>query len=196
MKKINLTLLVLIIGLSGIAQYKKASYFGKDGRIYGLGTHFYALGSEYSGTHMGYTLSVSIDREGKQLFTGWEFQYLPGYGTAIGKTDGSFFYSYNFGYFLLKNENAEQKIKPYLAAALTGSLLGGVKESSVYDDSDAPRFGFGIGGGAGLFYYLKPWLGLQAEGGYTYQFAKKDIYNVLPKHPYASIGVRFRIVSN
>jgi hypothetical protein len=144
---------------------------------------------------MGYTLSVAIDRDGKQWFTGWEFEYLPGYETPMGTTEGSFFYSYNFGYFLLKNENAEQKIKPYLTAGLSTSLIGGIKESSVYDDNGNGRFGFGIGGGAGLFCYLKPWLGLKAEGGYSYQFAKKDIYNVLPKHPYASAGLVFRIVS-
>jgi hypothetical protein len=194
MKKFNLTLLILIIGLSGIAQYKKASYFGKVGRIYGLGTRFHAMG-HYTGTPMGYTFSVAIDRDGTQFFTGWEFKYLPGYETEIGKAEGSFFYSYNFGYFLLKNENAERKIKPYLAAALTAGLIGGIKESSVYDDNGNGRFGIGIDGGAGLFCYLKPWLGLKAEGGYSYQFAKKDTYNVFPKHPYASAGLVFRIVS-
>lgn len=194
MKKINLTLLVLFIALSGIAQYKKANYFGKDGRIYGFGTRIHVLGDDI-GTPMGYTFSAAIDRDGKQWFTGWELQYLPGYGTAIGTTEGSFFFSYNFGYFLLKNDNAERTIKPYLAAALTGGLIGGLKEASMYDDYGSTRFGASIDGGAGLFCYLKPWLGLKAEGGYSYQFAKKDTYNVFPKHVYASAGLVFRIVS-
>lgn len=194
MKKINLTLLVLFIGLSGITQYKKANYFGKDGRIYGLGTRFHALG-DGNGTPMGYTLSGAIDRDGKQWFTGWEFQYLPGYNSSMGATGGSFFFSYNFGYFLLKNDNAERKIKPYLAAALTGGWLGGLKDASMYDDYGSMRFGASIDGGAGLFCYLQPWLGLKAEGGYSYQFGKNDTYNEFPKHPYASAGVVFRIVS-
>ena len=194
MKKINLTLLVLIIGVSGFAQYKKASYFGKEGRIYGLGTRFHILGDDL-GTQRGYTFSVARENDGKQWFTGWEFRYLPGYETIIGTTKGSFFYSVNVGYFLLKNENAERKIKPYLAADFTANLIGGIKDASVYDDNVDGQFGVSIGGGAGLFYYLKPWLGLKAEGGYTYPFTKKDRYNVFPKHPYASAGLVFRIVS-
>ncbi|HEX6432567.1 MAG TPA: hypothetical protein VF008_32960 [Niastella sp.] len=209
MQKIYLTILVLFISLSGIAQYKKASYFEKEGRTYGLGTRFYALGDGI-GTQRGYTLSFGRDSDGTQWFTGWELQYLPSYSFEVQKTDyngvnktirgitkPSLFYSYNFGYFLLKNKNAEQKIKPYLTAAFTGKFLGGIKESSEDDDNADRQFGLSIGGGAGLFYYLKPWVALHAEGGYTYQFdfATEDTYNVLPKHPYVSVGFRFRIVS-
>lgn len=86
MKKINLTLLVLFIGLSSIAQYKKASYFGKEGRTYGLGTRFYTLGG-YSGTVMGYTLSLGKDTDGKRFFTGQEFQIIPSYKVQLEVLD-------------------------------------------------------------------------------------------------------------
>ena len=78
MKKFNLTLLVLIIGLHGMAQYKKANYFGKEGRTYSIGTRFYSLG-DGRGTPMGYVLSFGRDVDGKQFFSGYDFQYIPSY---------------------------------------------------------------------------------------------------------------------
>lgn len=208
MKKINLTFLVLFICLSGIAQYKKANYFGREGRTYGIGTRFYALGDGL-GTVRGYTLSLGRDNDGQRWFTGYDFQYIPSYSFDLhttdyngvskpvwGTTKSSFIIAYNFGYFLLKNDNAEQKIKPYLAGAISTKIIGGLKESSNDEDGNTHAFGLGIGGGAGLLYYLKPWLALQAEGGYTYQFdfAAGEHFNVLPRHPYVSAGFRFRIV--
>jgi hypothetical protein len=216
MKKINLTLLVLIIGLSGIAQYKKSSYFGKDGRLYGLGTRFYSLGGG-RGTPMGYSFSVAREQDGKQSFAGYDFQYIPSYnfefgttdynGTKVttqGKTKASLIYSITYGYFLLKNENSDRKIKPYLTAALSAKLLGGIKESNGESDDKMivpdPQFSIGLGGGAGCFFYLTNWLGLKAEGGYTYQLnisadaSGNDAYWLLPKHPYVSAGLVFRIL--
>ena len=217
MKKINLTLLVLIIGLSGIAQYKKSSYFGKDGRLYGLGTRFYSLGGG-RGTPMGYSFSIAREQDGKQSFAGYEFQYIPSYNfefgttdyngskvTTSGKTKATFIYSITYGYFLLKNENADRKIKPYLTAAMSAKLLGGMKESNGESDDAIvvpdTEFSIGFGAGAGCFFYLKPWLGLKAEGGYTYQFgissesSDREVYWLLPKHPYVSAGLVFRILT-
>jgi hypothetical protein len=215
MKKFIFTLLVLITGLSGIAQYKKASYFGKDGRVYGLGTRFYSLGGG-RGTPMGYSFSVTRDQDGKQWFAGYDFQYIPSYtfefgttdynGAKVitqGKTKGTLIYSITYGYFLLKNENSDQKIKPYVTAAISAKLLGGMKESSGESDDAVvvpdPQFSIGLGAGAGCYFYLKPWLGLKAEGGYTYQLglsaetSDKEVYWLLPKHPYVSAGLVFRI---
>lgn len=214
MKKINLTLLVLLINLCCIAQYKKASYFGKDGRIYGVGTRFYSLGDGI-GTRMGYYLTLGKDADGEQWFGSTEFQYLPGYSfelqapdystggskTISGTTKASLIFGYNFGYLLLNNDNTDRKIKPYLSAAVNLKFLGGIKESN--DDDEDPigqRFGYSIGGGAGSLFYLKPWLALQAEGGYTYQFkyaanVEESGYNIFPKHPYVRAGLVFRIVS-
>jgi hypothetical protein len=208
MKKINLTLLVLFIGFSSMAQYKKASYFGKDGRTYSLGTRWYALGDGV-GTHMGYSLSLGNDVEAKQWFYGWGIQYLPSYnfnldaikwdGTSysvIGTTTSALIFEYNLGYFLLNNEKAERKIKPYLAGAFGLKFTGGVKETTDDDpDAEAPGFGLGLSGGGGLFYYFTQRFGIQAEGGYNYQikFNAEQKYNVFPSHTYVRAGLVFRI---
>jgi hypothetical protein len=217
MKKINLTLLVLFIGLSSMAQYKKASYFGKDGRTFGFGTHFYALGNG-SGTPRGYYLSIGVDKDGKQLFTWYEFQYLPSYNfqfntsnhygnnvTTYGTSKGSFIYGYNLGYFLLKNENDKRRIKPYLTAGMNVQFIGGVKETSGADDdakvASDPQFSVGLGGGAGFLLNFTPWLALQTQGGYSFQMgvstasSGQDTYYVLPSHPYVSVGLRFRVAA-
>lgn len=208
MKKISLTLLVFLIGLISMAQYKKASYFGRDGRTYSLGTRWYALG-EGINTQMGYSLSLGNDVEGKQLFYGWGIQYIPSYnfnvsatkwdGTSysvIGKTKSSVIFEYNLGCFLLNNDKSERKIKPYLAGALGIKFVGGVKESTEDDpEAEGPGFGLGLNGGAGLFYYFIPRLGIQAEGGYSYQFKfnADKTYNVFPSHSYVKAGLVFRL---
>lgn len=212
MKKINLTLLVLCISLCSMAQYKKASYFGKDGRTYALGTRFYMLGGS-SGTVMGYTLSLGRDMDGKRFFSGQEFQFIPSYKVQLEVLDpsGSYkpvnfttklqvIYTGTFGWFLLNNDN-DRKIKPYLSASFGIKFMGGVKESYDFTDeiaADLP-FSVNLNGGAGLFFYMKPWLGLKAEGGYSYQNSlsntglnQKDY--ALPNHPYASAGLVFRIL--
>jgi hypothetical protein len=217
MKKINVTLLLLFIALCSSAQYKKASYLGKEGRTYCLGTNFYFLGKG-SGTPMGYTLSIGRDVDGSQFFGRYEFQYIPSYNfsfetidsygrtaTIMGKTKAAIIYGMNAGYYLLKNENATGKLKPYLTAGINIQFLGGVKESNS-EEGDArvaadPQFSIGPGAGAGLLFNFTPWLALQAEGGYRYQFgvsteSEKEVYYVLPKHAYASAGLRFRITRN
>jgi hypothetical protein len=207
MKKISLTLLVLLIGLGSMAQYKKASYFGRDGRTYGLGTRWYALG-EGIDTRMGYSFSFGNDVEGKQLFWGWGIQYIPSYNfnvdatewdgttsSVIGTTKSTVIFDYNMGCFLLNNNKYERKIKPYIAGALGLKFVGGVKESN-YDDPDAESpFGLGLSAGAGLFYYFIPRLGIQAEGGYSYRikFSAEEKYNVFPSHPYVRAGLVFRL---
>lgn len=215
MKKINVTLLVLLISLSGIAQYKKASYFGKDGRTYGLGTRIYNLGG-YSGTVLGYTLSLGKDSDGKQFFSGQEAQFIPSYKVQLMVLDVSggyksmnfttklqFLYGINFGWFLLNNDNSERKVKPYVNFAIGVKFTGGIKETYDFTDeiaADLP-FSINLNGGAGLIYYMKPWLGLKAEGGYSYQNSlsnsgrdQKESY-ALPNHTYVNAGLVFRIIS-
>jgi len=208
MKKINVTLLVLLIGFAGMAQYKKSSFFGRDGRTYSLGTRWYALGDGI-GTKMGYSLSLGNDVEGKQWFVGWGIQYLPSYnftlegkGTntgyyVMGTTRSTLIFEYNFGRFLLNNENVERKIKPYLACALGLKFAGGLKETTDDDpEAEAPGFGLGLSGGGGLFYYFTKHVGIQAEGGYNYQvkFNADEKINPFPSHPYVKAGLVFRIM--
>lgn len=219
MKKCSLFffLICLCAGLS--AQYKKASFFQKTGRTYGLGAKLFAMG-DGKGSPIGYTFSFGAEQDGKQFFFNTEITYLPSYdfvfnttngngGTlsVYGKSKANLIFGYNFGYYLTKNENSEQLLRPYVTAGFNVSAFNGTKE--VYNDSwdnakvaSESNFGAGIGGGLGCMLNFTPWLALKLEGGYSYQFNFKPaeqttstVYYMFTKHPYASVGLRFKIVT-
>ncbi|OQP49028.1 hypothetical protein A4H97_29555 [Niastella yeongjuensis] len=213
MKKINLTLLILIIGINSFAQYKKANYFGKEGRTYGVGTRFYAMG-EGIGTKMGYSLSVGSETEGKRFIGGYELQYIPKHefqfwtldhnnldALVDGTTKPTFIFQINLGSYLLSND-ADRKIKPYVIANIIFQFAGGVKESTS-EDTDAKyaaptQFGVGVGAGAGSLFYLNSWLALKGEVGYAYTVGtgnntSNGLYYIFPKHANASAGFVFRV---
>ena len=220
MKKIAFTLLLFSLYAGASAQYKKASFFEKTGRTYGLGAKLYALG-DGKGTPIGFYAAFGRDQDGKRLFTFWEIQYIPSYKfslntkdvydapiTVQGKTRSHFIYDYNFGYHLLKSEGEAPKLQPYLTAGFNLVIFGGVKEIS-NDNSDNKTivaekpFSVGIGGGAGCFYNITPGFALKLEAGYTLQGnvntddqSNTDTYYMFTKHPYVSAGVRFRVITD
>src|SRR5688572_32831728 len=124
MQKITTTALLFFICFSLAAQYKKASFFGKEGRTYGLGTQLYAMG-DGKGSPLGFAVTFGRDRDGKQFFSSWELVVIPSYKfsftttddndnpiTVSGKAKTHFIYGVNYGYFLLKNkEDEERKIR-------------------------------------------------------------------------------------
>jgi len=216
-----LTTLIFVACCSVLsAQYKKASFFDKSGRTYGIGGQYYALG-DGKGSPFGFNISFGNDADGKRLFSFWEFRFIPSYKfsfetvdydlnpvTVSGKTKLHWIYALNYGWYILKNEG-EQVFKPYLTAGLNIVLLGGLKE---YDSPDMEgytlkqvphqNFSAGIGGGAGAIFNLSSNWQVKLEGGYTYQGNLNsdvddaaEVYNVFTSHPYASVGIRYRIVS-
>src|SRR5689334_9587053 len=117
MKKIIPAMAVLLFTLTASAQYKKASFFGKEGRTIEVGTamHFFSGGLDHA---MGYKIGVGRDRDGKRFFSSWEFEYIPSYNyhyetsdyqdlpvSVSGSTSGSLVYALNYGYHLLKNDD-------------------------------------------------------------------------------------------
>ncbi len=67
MKKLSSIALLFFICFSLSAQYKKASFFGKEGRTYGIGTQLYAMG-DGKGSPVGFAITFGRDRDGKQFF--------------------------------------------------------------------------------------------------------------------------------
>ncbi|HET9430176.1 MAG TPA: hypothetical protein VFO70_03315 [Chitinophagaceae bacterium] len=219
MQKFNFTLILILLCLGMSAQYKKASFFGKEGRTYGIGTRFFALGDGRAKT-LGYYLAFGRDRDEKQFFSSWEIQFIPSYKfsysttdindvplTVFGKSKSHIVYSVNYGFHLLKNKNDEQKLKPYVTAGFNFVLRGGVKEST-NDNWDNKKvvmhetFSFGFGGGLGCFINIAPKFSLKLEGGYTYQintatvdYGEEELYYMFPPHPYGSLGLRYRLIS-
>jgi hypothetical protein len=221
MKKATLTLIVLIC-FSGLqAQYKKASFFDKEGRTYGINAESHFLGDGKK-SPIGFSLSFGRDRAGKHLFSTTDIRVLPPFKfsyetqdmngnpvTVSGKSKMHLIYGMNWGYFIRQNEE-EQTFKPYVTAGFNVVILGGVKQ---FDNEDysydvvkiAPvhQFSTGIGGGLGAVFNINSAIGIKLEGGYTYQwnlstdyaFEDGDLYYMYPPHPYASLGLRFRVVS-
>jgi hypothetical protein len=221
MKKLIPTFLILFLSYSLSAQYKKASFLSKQGRTYEAGAQLYALGKG-QGNPIGYKLAFGRDQDGKQLFSFWELQYIPSYKYAYtttstydntpvkvnGSTNATLIYALNYGYHLLKNDNPEQKVKPFVFAGINIVLLGGIKtESSTPEytygkkQTNWPDLNTGVGGGLGSLFNFSEKLGLKVQAGYAYMFSLKyeddgeEKYTLFGSHPYVSAGLRLRIVS-
>jgi hypothetical protein len=219
MKKFSVTALLFIICFSLAAQYKKASFFGKDGRTYGAGAQLYAMG-DGKGSPIGYVVTFGRDRDGKQFFSSWELQVIPSYKFSFATTDVDdqplvvsgtskthLVYAVNYGYYLLKNDDESRKVKPYVSAGFNIVMLGGIKTANNdnYDNKkplSSETFSGGLKGGVGCFYNLSPKFSLKFDGGYNYQFNMStdsylddsNAYFMFTSHPYVSLGIRFRVV--
>jgi len=221
MKKLTVTLILLALYAGVSAQYKKASFFQKEGRTYGFGARMYAIG-DGKGSPVGFYAAFGRDQDGKRLFTWWELQYIPSFKfsvnvkdrdnnpiTVSGKSRSHLIYAANWGWHIIKGEGETPKFQPYLTAGFNMGILGGVKEmnNDNYDNKTtvAERaFSCGIGGGAGCFYNITPGFGLRVEGGYTLEGnieiesngSTGGTYYMFTKHPYVSAGLRFRITTD
>lgn len=222
MKKLITAFVILLVSLNLSAQYKKASFFGKEGRTYELAAHMYALG-DGKGSPIGIKAAFGRDQDGKRFFSSWEFQYIPSYAykfrttdinsgdpvDVAGKSKATFIYALNYGFHLLNND-PEKKIKPFVAAGLNIVLSTGVKtvvttpewaydlKKQVADE----QFNGGLQGGIGCLINFTSKLGLKLQGGYAYQFQFNSdkpegikLYYMFTSHPYASAGVRLRLAA-
>jgi hypothetical protein len=223
MKKIIPTIVILLFSFALSAQYKKASFFGKDGRTYELGSQLYAMGDS-KGSPIGLKIGFGKDKDGKRFFSSWELQFIPSYKysftttdfqdepvTVSGKAKNHFIYALNYGFHLLKNEGSERKVQPFITAGLNMVLSGGVKsETRTPDSYDLKRatidqvFTGGIGGGLGCLINFTSKLGLKLQGGYNYQFhfdgsgnyPETETYHLFTSHPYVSVGLRLRVAAD
>ncbi len=223
MQKVTTTALLFFICLHLSAQYKKASFFGKEGRTYGLNAQAYTMG-DGKGNPFGFTATFGRDRDGKQFFSSWELQVIPSYKfsfnttdeynepiTVSGKTRTHLIYGVHYGYFLLKNneEEKQRRIKPYLFAGFNIVLLGGasgdIENNNIGYNKKAvadQNFSMGLRGGIGCLVGLSPKFALKLDGGYNRQFnisseAFEDTeeYHLYHHHPFASVGIRFRVAT-
>jgi hypothetical protein len=219
-KQVCTSLFLSLLCFSLSAQYKKASFFDKEGRTYSLGSQLYAMG-DGKGSPVGFAVTFGRDRDDKQFFSSWDLQMLPSYKfsftttdendntiTVNGKAKMHLIYGVNYGYFLLKNDKAERKVKPYLSAGFNIVLLGGAKEISDNNSTSYNKkavadqnFSAGIKGGLGCLLALAPKFSLKLDGGYNYQFnisseSFSDVkaYHLFSNHPFVSAGIRYRIV--
>lgn len=195
MKKFIPVLFAVLIGTAASAQYKKASFFGREGRTYEFGTTIHAFGDGRS-TTPGFKFAFGSDREGKHLFTFYELQYITGIKYAYttmgdyfapqpvavtGKTRGYGWFGVNVGYFILNNDN-EKAVKPFVALG-ANVIYGGFAEDETKDnetrtpdtdyremETDRRPADYGVSGSLGCMIKLKGRFGIRVNGGYTHMF--------------------------
>jgi hypothetical protein len=221
MKKMMPVIVALLISSGISAQYKKAGFFGKSGRTYEVGSQVYMFG-DGKGSPTGFKIGFGRDQDGKRFFSSWEIQYIPSYKytftttdyynnnpvTVNGTTKSTWVYALNFGLHLLKNEEEQRMVMPFVSAGINTVLSKGVK-TETYDPASAipakgtsDKYTAGLGAGLGAIINITPRYGFKLQGGYNYQFTMgvsnqydENPYNLYTSHPYASLSFRVRLVS-
>lgn len=221
MKKMMPVVVALLISSGTSAQYKKASFFGKSGRTYEVGSQMYMFG-DGKGSPIGFKIGFGSDQDGKRFFSSWEIQYIPSYKytfattdyysnnpvTVNGTTKSTWVYALNYSFHLLKNDEEQRMVMPFVSAGLNTVLSKGVKTETYDPDGANPvkgtneKFTAGIGGGLGALINITPRYGFKLQGGYNYQIHMgtsnqydENPYNLHTTHPYATLTFRLRLVS-
>jgi hypothetical protein len=224
MKRLITAFVVLILSLNLSAQYKKAGFFEKEGRTYEIGSQLYMMG-QGNGNSIGYKIAFGRDRDGKNLFSSWNLQFIPSHKysyttvdendvpvSVSGSSKSYIVYGLNYGYHLLKNDAEDKpKVQPYVNAGINFVLLGGIKEETISPDTYSyPKrstsdqsLSMGISGGVGSIFNLSSKWAIKAEAGYDHQFNfstsnwddEVKPFYLFNSHTYVSLGLRLRIVS-
>ena len=221
MKNLMPVVVALLISSGISAQYKKASFFGKAGRTYEIGSQMYMFG-DGKGSPIGFKIGFGGDQEGRRFFYSWEVQYIPSYKYSFatndyysnepvnvkGTTKPTWIYGLNYSFHILKNEEEQRMVMPFISADFNVVLSKGVKTETYDPESAMPvkgiddKFTSGIGAGLGTIINITPGYGLKLQGGYNHQFnmGPSNQYNENPyqlhsSHPYVSLTFRARLVS-
>jgi hypothetical protein len=223
MKKRILSLLVIVLLLCQYshAQYKKASFLNKSGRIYEIGSAYH-LGNDELGSAPGLFVSFGKENSEKRVHHWYDMGLILPYDykftvpsnfinipTAVvsGKSGTGYFLRYNFGVFLLKNSrDRDNKVMPYLKLSL--GYAGQSSPNEMYTTTPeqanplkVPSFrndGFTYGGGAGILYRVNNKIGIRLAGDYD-AIAVTSIDNpdwyipLLANHASISLAVRFHM---
>lgn len=221
MKKIICTLLLALTVLTVVnAQYKKASFFLRNSKFYGInaGAHVYGNGVS-AAPAIGFV--SGRDRGKNHIWHWWDYEFVlkskynytspdvtPGKPdvTVSGKTTSMFNMRYNWCYYLGNNQDDEVKGIPYLKTGLHFSLWAreakagyetvtpstGSPTKTPYDISGA--FGFDLG--AGYAYRISEKSTFFCVAGYRLMLGpdkgeKETYFHLAPNHPYANVGIRF-----
>jgi hypothetical protein len=204
MKKIKLFSVLALLCSTTFAQYKKASFFNKDGRTLDLGTSFSFIpnGGGKPTLSFIYTASVEANKllspySELELMAKTNFSFVGssryGIGSDLKKYNGTgplyIMSKYGVQYRLIKPEtSSETKLVPYIKAGL-GFGVGfssnytltdedGISPSTGSTDPTIPDHELFLVAepGAGVTYYFSKKIGIKIGGSYMYvkQLAKSD----------------------
>ena len=204
MKKLFFLAVAGALTLPLCAQYKKASYFTKDGRTYSLSGIMHAIGNG-QGSPVGVEFQNGIDQPDKKTFGYWQLGYIPGHKFAYestgtngtmgstpttftieGKTRSTWYYGYVFG-FHLTNLEADSKFEPFAALGLNLVLIGRATDETMNDMSSGTYAYYSIDkypsdsrltgtamGIVGCIFNFAKNVGIKLDAGYNYSFTSKD----------------------
>lgn len=224
MKRLIYALALLFLSLNVSAQYKKASFFGKDGRTYEMGTQLNIMNGGRQ-SPFAVKLGLGRDRDGRRYFFNWDFQYLFPYKYSYetsnqsnqkyqvnGQTTGMFLYTLNYSFHFIKDELGEKRIRPYGSIGLGLVIPGGIRSETFSPDNvngdlkmetQYPEFGGFVGAGLGCLFGLSDKWRIKFQSGYNYAgMASSDdeysdnLFKVYKSHPYVSLGLQLRVVKD
>ena len=209
-------MLVLITGISGMAQYKKASFFTRNGKFYGFKAGLHVFGNGVTATP-SISFVAGRDKGKKHIWHWWDIEYMASskfsYSTTEysdpsqkvdvkGKINGMLVARYNWSYYFGDNSNADIKGLPFAKIGIEVTLAGRANGTQTTDPPNAdPRkivYREGVNGGidlgAGYSYHVNENMTLFGVAGYSWMLNEAENYEAFfpnPSHPYINVGIRF-----
>jgi hypothetical protein len=221
MKQKLILVIVVLVSISAKAQYKKASFLQRSGRVYELGTGIQVYGSGLGASPL-FTFSYGKDKGANRVFHWWDlelvapskFKYnttgrnsssVPVPITVSGKTASLIYWRYNWAYYLGDNSSEDAKILPFLKLGLTLTIseFGNrtyaytVTPSNISNPEKTPgsKISGGADFGAGIIYKFSEKIDFKAVAGFRgiIESAATEYsrFPVIKNHPFLNVGVRF-----
>ena len=225
MKKITIVTLFIASCIVSNAQYKKASFFNKNGRIYDIGIKarmqfgerkpapgiFMSFGRQNASKHIShwYDLEFNFPTKFDYATEGGDPGDITRPVRVKGRTLWDYSLRYNFVYFFKTDDKEDVKFLPFVN--LTVGYLSSPNEDapevtttpnvvSIRKDPDQWPGSFLAGGGAGFVYMLTERAGLRVTANYLKLIPtpvdSEDTFIALKDHPVIMVAYRIRFIGD
>lgn len=220
MKKIVCTLFVILVLITNItAQYKKASFFTRNGKFYGFKAGVHLFGNGVSVTPSA-AFVWGKDQGKNRIWHWWDLEYTAAskysYSTTdrntvvttpvnvTGRIAGMVTWRYNWAFYFADNKDEAVKGLPFAKVAVEAVLAGrggyaGADEVTTPSNADPAKVTYmegangGVDIGGGYVYRINEKATLFGAAGYRWILndANYEAFFPNPSHPYINIGIRF-----
>lgn len=215
--------MICLTGLCSEAQYKKASFLNKTGRIYELGLTMKVQNAEH-GSAPGVFFSYGREKEEQRLHywldaemvapNTYSYNSTDVFSTSVvpvkvtGKNGGSFAFRFSLGYFLTENKVSKNKLIPFTYLTLAWAGPVNVSQQHAYTSSPtgtAPRkmpvfltSDLLACPGAGILYRMNERTALRLSSTYNLlltqsKFGGSGYFRTTENHPAFNLALRVRM---